>query len=1842
MAQHVQKQERSLHFKYIYKISSDEAEANILHKKDFTRANLHTLVDSFPDFGYRKKYAPAYYLEVSPNALWVSYNLFYESDLNVILWCENKQLNIRIRDTKTNHFINDAELRINNALLDYSFELKSYLFKGKTNKKILKIKTKSECFFLELEKESNYPDKDKAEYGSGSFIAINKPVYRIGDTVKVRGLIVDKKGKFKKGKTEFRFKNYGKVFHTKELEISDKGIFNYSFVLGDSLALDSWYIVEADNYSGTSFYLEDYELKSIFCDVKMQSDFYKNDSVFFHVSANDANGFPIPDAVMSYKLYPEKIEKTDSNYFFIPFESTVKQGVELDDVKATKISLDSFMIKGAQIRYKLEVEITYGANEVKKIDKLFSYGGEKVVEEKREIEYDVYLKHHYLNDSIHLTFENEGGLTFEYSVDQEGKNIEKGENNNEELKMIFPIDFKKNVNIQYEYFNGEMKVKKNTITPETNRLKLVVEHPDSTLPGAVSEIKIKAFDHHMKPVENAAVFSRIVNNKFEKNNWKPLKYSSSHYRKKDNEFSKVEAELKIDRIINKDMDAEYAKRFGYDTLHTVRIKTVDSLYFVQHKIFGDFAQFFPFLRKGPLFLRVYAMYCDDQLVFYGNYQNEFSCIVPSGKHNIKIVTKNQNIYINNLEFLPGHKLEIALNMNKAFPFVKTEKRKTKFSKKEIQEITSFYAYIKGHNGKIRLNGVLHKMNYSGSFIGPIKQNFNLFAPEDTVIVTPGKSYNQYYNSFDDVKELEINKKLKYFSFPSIESRTGEVLPIKESSSTESNYSEYYTYPETLVSKGEKATLLFNTNEEKEITHIELHGINNDFFACRNKEEKDKYVYDRNITFYSSVYYGKQPNVFADLLPGKYQLKLVKENGGFYWSDTLVVKAGGTNYFYVNPRKWNSFSKNIPTYNIVGNQLNLTQSKGEGKIKFDVNFIDGKKVESYVNIKLQQHGSIRVTSSVQNSFNGELSIFKRGIYDLIFEFESKYIIIQNLYLDTANTYHLSLTDSIPSSGSKNISAYVLNGNKYFKTTGKTDITANDFDIVNFEKQRKLTEKVKINKTENKSYQKYSTKEELVSGQHYYFNGQEEDFNKPYVYHKRKWKKFKRKWRKFWCKTLGLCRRVGHAYKLKGVGGNYSPKFDAIAKKEVVGTKEENPIMELKGISTDRRSSDAVNSIAIKRLPDDKNGKKEEEILNDDLEKFAGGARSAFNDEAAFPTVLFSDKNGEITYSVRYPDDITQWKIESFVINENHQTGSSVDYVKAYKNISAQLAVPRFLLKGDSVEVIGRLLNLRDDNHFIKSTFFSDSISIKSFADSLDKVNVYGSWIKANKDSLSLSFMSFENNKLIDGERRPINVYPVGVEIAKGEFYTLKNDSSLSITIPKQFENYTISIMRSHTEVMLNKIDRITSYGYNCNEQMASKIMALLYKRKVYEVEGRIFTEHYVIRKFIKELGKTRNTQNLWGWWYNGYVNTELTSHVLKALKMANDQGYTVSYLPESERLFKYYFKILSLDEKFDAMLNFENNTDSITSFLNRINTNDLSLYQKVMYLKLQQKAGLEIKWNLIAADQKSTVLGGIYYGNVSYSLYDNRAVITSEIYQLMCQDYLKSQDPSKKKTMDLIIQYFLEPGNVDCWRNTYESIRTISNILPGILEDYKRGDEMKVSLSGAVEMKLEQFPLFLNINKNLAGKTIDINKKGLGVLFVSCYEISWQNNPKKNAELFDMSYALKYKGKDTSEWHTANNYELVYTVIVKKADNYVMLELPVPASCSYNGKPQYYSYHDAHREYFRDKVVVFADKLLPGTYTYSIPVQTRFKGFFTMNPAKTSLMYFPIFYGNSEQGKTEVK
>jgi alpha-2-macroglobulin len=56
---------------------------------------------------------------------------------------------------------------------------------------------------------------------------------------------------------------------------------------------------------------------------------------------------------------------------------------------------------------------------------------------------------------------------------------------------------------------------------------------------------------------------------------------------------------------------------------------------------------------------------------------------------------------------------------------------------------------------------------------------------------------------------------------------------------------------------------------------------------------------------------------------------------------------------------------------------------------------------------------------------------------------------------------------------------------------------------------------------------------------------------------------------------------------------------------------------------------------------------------------------------------------------------------------------------------------------------------------------------------------------------------------------------------------------------------------------------------------------------------------------------------------------------------------------------------------------------------------------------------------------------------------------------------------------------------------------------------------------------------------------------------------------------------------------------------------------------------------------KDKVVLFAEKLTIGKHDFYFELQTRYTGNYTLNPAKVSLMYYPVFYGREGLKKVKV-
>ncbi len=90
--------------------------------------------------------------------------------------------------------------------------------------------------------------------------------------------------------------------------------------------------------------------------------------------------------------------------------------------------------------------------------------------------------------------------------------------------------------------------------------------------------------------------------------------------------------------------------------------------------------------------------------------------------------------------------------------------------------------------------------------------------------------------------------------------------------------------------------------------------------------------------------------------------------------------------------------------------------------------------------------------------------------------------------------------------------------------------------------------------------------------------------------------------------------------------------------------------------------------------------------------------------------------------------------------------------------------------------------------------------------------------------------------------------------------------------------------------------------------------------------------------------------------------------------------------------------------------------------------------------------------------------------------------------------------------------------------------------------------------------------------------------------------------------------------------------MVVEVEALKEANYTMIEIPIPAGCTFVSKTQ--GSWDIHREYLKNKVVLFPETLSKGIHRCEVDLEARYNGDFMINPTKVSLMYFPTFGGNN--------
>ena len=635
------------------------------------------------------------------------------------------------------------------------------------------------------------------------------------------------------------------------------------------------------------------------------------------------------------------------------------------------------------------------------------------------------------------------------------------------------------------------------------------------------------------------------------------------------------------------------------------------------------------------------------------------------------------------------------------------------------------------------------------------------------------------------------------------------------------------------------------------------------------------------------------------------------------------------------------------------------------------------------------------------------------------------------------------------------------------------------------------------------------------------------------------------------------------------------------------------------------------------------------------------RRNFKDYAFWQPDLLTDAQGQVRFTVTFPDDVTKWRAFALAYGQK-RSGQAESFLRSYKELMAQVATPRFLVQGDSAHVITKALNYGPDSQSVNLSFqVGDRLLEEREASVKDAVIDTFVVSPTTLDSLMLTYRLEKADGYFDGEERKIPVYPVGTRETIGQFHALHEDTVMTLSFDPDKGPVKVHARADVLEVMLEEIESLRKYAYDCNEQASSKLLALILKKRICEHLKEPFTHDNHVKKLIRRLSKAQNEDGLWGWWPSGDGQLWITEHVLTALLAAEREGYETDYHKESlESRFLFELEGRKRNElltSFRLLHHFDPDFSRKKDLDQLVADTSFSFYQHLQILQLCQLYKVPYSLDTLFQTEKQTILGNAYWGTPRRWLGNNAIQTTLLAHQLLTADSAGSH----KALLTRINAYFLERRHNGRWRNTYESAQILNAILPSLLEGRDKDDLLALQFEGALSTKVVDFPFEAEISPE---DTLWVSKGGSLPVYLTAYQQFHNYTPKAVTKDFEVkTWFEDEKGESNQHLSPGKKATLRIKVVVHRASDYVMIEVPIPAGCTYSSKPKaHWRNKEVHREYFRDHTSIFCQRLEEGTYEFSIPLLARYGGSYTLNPAKTEEMYFPVFFGRNEGRKVQVR
>ncbi len=319
------------------------------------------------------------------------------------------------------------------------------------------------------------------------------------------------------------------------------------------------------------------------------------------------------------------------------------------------------------------------------------------------------------------------------------------------------------------------------------------------------------------------------------------------------------------------------------------------------------------------------------------------------------------------------------------------------------------------------------------------------------------------------------------------------------------------------------------------------------------------------------------------------------------------------------------------------------------------------------------------------------------------------------------------------------------------------------------------------------------------------------------------------------------------------------------------------------------------------------------------------REEFVDTPYWNATLVTDAQGEITFAVTLPDNLTTWRLDARAVTsgEDGQTlvGQATHDLLSTKPVLVRPVTPRFFVVGDEV-VLGAIVNNNTvEDLTVEVALEFAGVTMAEGANSVQTVSIPAGgrvridWPVQVEDvaGVDLTFFASANNgqytdaskpPLGQGDDRliPVHRFSAPETVATAGVLDAAGSITEAVTLPPNIDlvsggSLDVRLDPSLAATSLDALEVLKNFPHQCVEQTISRFLPNIMTYRALDALGLANPEmeaglEFAVNQALQKLVAERKVDGGWGWFINDPSNPLVTAYALIGLTEAEAQGFAV--------------------------------------------------------------------------------------------------------------------------------------------------------------------------------------------------------------------------------------------------------------------------------------------------------------------------------------------------------------